>query len=155
MYNSFSDEMTDSCTYDSGGPAVVLKHRNDILLASARPGREAIKAPKSAILAGVTSWGHGCAQHQKPGVYVKLESFLRNRSFFFCLSSVISEKFFQFWLFDLTFFFCKRKKHVKQSWIESTLVTLSSSNNDTQCGALDHFLTKVQFVLERSWIDPY
>ena len=58
------DNQTDTCTFDSGGPLVVLKQRNSKY-------RDHV-----AILAGITSWGEGCAVDQKPGVYTRVQHYL-------------------------------------------------------------------------------
>lgn len=58
------DDQTDTCTFDSGGPLVVLKQRNSKY-------RDHV-----AILAGITSWGEGCAVDQKPGVYTRVQNYL-------------------------------------------------------------------------------
>jgi len=54
----------DTCQFDSGGPAVVLKQRNS---------RYEDLVP---ILAGITSWGEGCARENRPGVYTRVTSYL-------------------------------------------------------------------------------
>ena len=46
---------TDTCQGDSGGPLMVPD------------------GPNARVLAGVTSWGLGCADPDFPGVYVRLE----------------------------------------------------------------------------------
>ena len=57
------DEKSDTCHYDSGGPAVVLKQRNSLY------------NTYTPILAGITSWGEGCARKNRPGVYTKVQKY--------------------------------------------------------------------------------
>jgi len=58
------NEQADTCQYDSGGPAVVLKKRNS---------RYEDYVP---ILAGITSWGEGCARENRPGVYTRVQKYI-------------------------------------------------------------------------------
>ena len=60
----FRSAQADTCQFDSGGPAVVLKQRNS---------RYEDLVP---ILAGITSWGEGCARENRPGVYTRVTSYL-------------------------------------------------------------------------------
>ncbi|KAF2348850.1 Serine proteases trypsin domain [Trinorchestia longiramus] len=52
------DGRVDTCTGDSGGPLTCIKN-----------GRH--------VLYGITSWGKGCGQRGKPGMYTKVTKYLR------------------------------------------------------------------------------
>lgn len=49
----------DSCTGDSGGPMRCYHTKNDT---------------ETLLLIGVVSWGYGCGEKQKPGVYTRVTS---------------------------------------------------------------------------------
>lgn len=55
----FADGSADACRGDSGGPLIVSP------------------AEEGPYLAGMTSWGDGCAQPLKYGVYTRIPSFIR------------------------------------------------------------------------------
>ncbi|XP_062907307.1 coagulation factor X-like [Mobula hypostoma] len=54
----YSDESKDSCRGDSGGPHVT-KHKN------------------TWFLTGIVSWGEGCAQKGKYGIYTKVSKYIK------------------------------------------------------------------------------
>lgn len=53
----YEDGGVDTCQGDSGGPMVCRKSRED---------------PRTFVVRGVTSYGYGCAQRGKPGVYTSV-----------------------------------------------------------------------------------
>ena len=59
----------DSCQGDSGGPAIIVR-KNFIFQGKIFSLK--IFSPK--FLAGVVSWGAGCAREKKPGIYARLSN---------------------------------------------------------------------------------
>ena len=58
----YLDGGIDSCQGDSGGPLVVVKRKQKT-------------SQDKFVLAGITSWGVGCAAPNFPGVYTKVANY--------------------------------------------------------------------------------
>ncbi|KAL4853307.1 Transmembrane protease serine 11E [Chlorella vulgaris] len=72
------DGSVDSCSGDSGGPAIDMKGSSN---------------PRDQRQAGIISWGAGCARPGFPGVYTRLdtyESFIYNEGYCGCTTTGLS-----------------------------------------------------------------
>lgn len=61
---------TDTCTGDSGGPLVAYREK------IVDHGSFTTKERGEPLLAGIVSWGKGCAEEGSPGVYTRVSAYL-------------------------------------------------------------------------------